>query len=508
MRTKNSIYNFITSYIPHVILALLGFVRINLFLNYLGENIFALNQLYINIFAYLAVTEAGTGLAFVYRLYHPLAFKKHREINSLYSGSKEIFKKIGIYIIALGFIISFIIPSLIRENIFSNVFIQFTFMLFIIKNAIDYFMFTPRFVIQADQKLYKTNLLFNLFRFFEIIAEIILLLAGVNYIIILVPGVFIRFFQNHFVNKRIFKLYPWLREVKQKDYSTKKDVKHLLAHKFVGLISNNIDIVILSSFLGSTAVAIYAGYNYLVRFAIDTIRELVNATKESFGNILQVEEITKIREIFDELFILFSYIGAILVIIFYFVIDDFIAIWLGRDYIISTFGLSLFLIILYYYITSRSAFIIKDVMGLFKETKVMSSIEASINLLFSLIFVNFFGLEGVLLATVVAFTFTNLWYYPYLINKVLLKENLGPYVTKWLLNIMIILFTIYLLRPIYNNIHINILDKSLLNWFINTVIISILVISIISLVYAVFYRTYRVIIIRLYDFLKGKAYKK
>jgi O-antigen/teichoic acid export membrane protein len=497
MRTKTSIYNFLTSYIPYIMLTFLGFLKINLFLNNLGEDVFALNQLYINVFAYLAITEAGAGVALIYRLYKPLALKKQREINSLYAGSKIIFKNVGFLMIIIGFIISFGLPLLIKENNFGNIFIQITFMLFVVKNSIDYFMFTPQFVIQADQKMYKINIIISLFRFIETVTEIILIILGINYFIILIPGIFIKILQNIFVNKKIFKSYAWLNEKGNKDFSIKSDIKHLLSRKFVGLISNNIDIVILSSFVGAGAVAIYAGYNYLVKFATDTIRQFTNAIKNSFGNVIQIEGIKKIRIIFDEYFILFNYIATLIVIVFYFVLDEFISIWIGNGYIISDIGLYLFLINLYFYTTIKIMSAIIDSLGLFQQTKKMLTIEALINLILSIIFVNFFELEGVLLATVISFFVTNFWYYPYLINKMLLKSNLNNYVVKYIINVIITLGLIVLLQPIYSNFSCDFFSVPLLNWVFNSFLITIVVFAFLFVIYYAIYSSYRNIITRI-----------
>ena len=92
MRTKRSLYNFITSYIPYAILILLGFVKIKVFINILGQDLYALNQLYTNIFSYLTLAEARVGVAFIFRLYKLLAHEKHEEINAIYSGTKILFK--------------------------------------------------------------------------------------------------------------------------------------------------------------------------------------------------------------------------------------------------------------------------------------------------------------------------------------------------------------------------------------------------------------------------------
>jgi len=496
MRTKKSLYNFFTSYIPYIVLVVLGFIKIRAFIGNLGEELFALNQLYINIFSYLSLAEAGIGVAFIYRLYKPLVDKQYKVINAMYSGTKELFKKIGIFVIIIGVVLSFGVPLLIKNNPFTNLYIQISFMLFILKNAVDYFMFVPRFVIQADQKLYKVNLLFYFYRILEVIIEIILILLGINYLIILMPGIFIKLVQNTIVNKKIFKLYPWLKETKEKDYAPKDDIKHMLAHRFVGLISNNVDIVVLSTFIGSKVVAIYAAYNYLTKYAMDTVAQIFNSMKDGLGNVLYTENKKKIKEVVDEFFITFSYFGSLIAIIFYFILDEFVSIWVGSEYIVSKLGLIMFIIILYYQITIRSITIIRTTMGLFKETKVMAMVEAIINLVLSLILVHRMGLEGVLLATIIAFILTNFWYYPFVIYKKLFNHGIMNYMLKMGANIIITICIIYTSAYLYPVMVIKPFNYELVNWFISTSVFGLFITILLSIIFIICYKEFRRVLFR------------
>jgi len=496
LRTKNGILNFVTGYIFYFILAILGIVKVKVFISSLGQELYALNQLYINLFSYLSLAEAGIGVAFTYRLYKLLAKKDYKGINSIFSGTKEMFKKIGIFILIIGFLFSFVVPIFIKESSFSNTYILLTFMLFIIKNSVDYFMSVPRLVIQADQKMYKINLGIYGYRIIEVIIELILLVMGVSYSVILIPSIFVRIIQNYRINKKIFSLYPWLKQVEEKDFSTKSDIKHMLVHRFVGLVSNNIDIVILSSFVGSKAVAIYSSYNYLIKFAYDTTSQMFNSLKDGLGNVLQVETKEKIKGIINEFFSLFSFVASIIVVTFYFVINNFIGMWVGKTYVVNHTTLILFLIIVYYHISIKSLTIIRTAMGLFKETKIMAMVEALINLVLSIILVNIMGINGVLIGTVASFLLTNFWYYPYIIYKKLFNESIFQYITKTSFNIIIIIITILILTPVYNFVNINYTNVKFINWVISSGLIGIITTLFIAITYTISYNEFRIIVSR------------
>lgn len=508
MRTRNGILNFITGYIFYFIIAVLGFVKVKVFISSLGQSLFALNQLYINVFSYLSIAEAGVGIAFTYRLYKLLAENDYESINSIFSGTKEIFKKIGIIICLIGFALSFFIPIFIKDNVFSNLYIYSTFILFVIKNVIDYFMFVPRLVIQADQKLFKINLGVFGYRILEVIIEIILLLNGVNYLIILIPSIFIRIFQNYRTNKKIYNHYPWLKIVENKDYSSKEDIKHMIVHRFVELVNNNTDIIILSTFVGSKAVAIYSSYNYLLKFASDTTSQIFNSLKDGLGNVIQTEEKAKIKDVINEFFVLFSFLATIIIVSFYFILNDFINMWVGKEYVIGKTTLLLFLIILYYSISIRSITIIRTTLGLFKETKIMVGIEALLNIILSIILVNIIGFDGVLIGTIVAFVLTNAWYLPYVVYKKLFdKEGLKLYMVKIIVNIVLTFIFIYLFQFIYPFIPKIYFKIKFLDWMIASVIFGLLIMMVVTIIYSFIYKEFRNIILRIQKIIKKSTVK-
>ena len=94
MRKSNSLKNFITSTIPFIILIFLGFWKINVWQNTLDENVYALNQLFFQIFAYLSLAEAGIG-ALVQKEYYKLFATDDKErICIYYTLSKKMLRNV------------------------------------------------------------------------------------------------------------------------------------------------------------------------------------------------------------------------------------------------------------------------------------------------------------------------------------------------------------------------------------------------------------------------------
>ena len=78
MRKINSLKNFLTTFIPLIIITFLGFFKLKAFRVGLGDEVYALNQVFFQIFAYLSMAEAGIG-AIVQKEYYKLFTKDDKE---------------------------------------------------------------------------------------------------------------------------------------------------------------------------------------------------------------------------------------------------------------------------------------------------------------------------------------------------------------------------------------------------------------------------------------------
>jgi O-antigen/teichoic acid export membrane protein len=482
MRKENSTKNFFSGIIPYFILAILGFVRIDIFMKYLGVEVFALNQLFFQLFAYISLIEAGVGSLIVQLYYRLLVKNDTSQINRIFTASKKLLRKISIIIIIIGVAISFGLKMLTNNNM-SLLFMQLVFILFILKCVIDYLMFSPRFVLQADQKIYKINFKISMYRIIEILIEIILLYLYGNYILILISAIVIRILGNLHINKKIYKEYPWLNEVPNDEIVPIKGMKYIIGHKIAGAVYNNTDILVISAFLSPLKVAIYSSYNYIIKFITDAVYIFASSITASFGNVMYKENQQDQRTIFEEMNALFLFMAMFFTIVIFHVTDSFITLWIGQDKIMTEMGFILMVSILFFGIMRRPLLIMRDTKGLFKETQIMAIIEASINVGLSIILIQKFDLVGVLLATIIASVLTSFWYLPNYVYHHIFKASVFSYYMKQFVVILLTILICYGSAYLYPMQNIN----NLLIWFIYCCIYSIiLLIILIGINYCLF----------------------
>ena len=485
MRKEKSIKNFITSIIPYVILLLLGFLRVSVFIKFLGDKKCAQNSLFYQIFIYLSLAEAGAG-AYILQLYYKcFANDDKKEIVNIYNSAKDLLKKIAFIILGIGILVSFFL-KIFTNNSLSLYYMQFVFLLFLFKNAIDYLMMAPKSVIEADQKAYKANIRFYSMKIFEYIVDIVLIYLGFDYIVILLVEILTRFLTYFVTNQKVFKEYPWLKDKPTKKVDL-KGVYNLFWHRISEAIHFNTDIIITSSFLSPLLVTIYSSYNYITKYLTDIIDMVVTSISPSFGNSLYKDEKSNMMKLFEEMNISFLFMASFISIMIYVLGNSFVSkVWLGEKYLIGNIAFIFLVINFYIVIARKSVYIFRNSKGLFKETKVIVLIEAIINLVLSLILVLKYGLVGILIATTVSMITTTLWYMPYYIYKKVLNVSCKNYFIKF------ILVTILTFIVSYGMSKLKFIEViNLLSWILSAVVYGIITFIILFTIFYIFSKDFK-----------------
>lgn len=451
MRKLNTLRNLITTTFSYVVLALLGFVRIKVFIANLGEEIYSVNQLFYQIFAYLSIAEAGIGALIVQRYYKLLIEKNKDDINVIHTTAKSFLRKISVGIFAVGIVISFALKFLTNNSLTLG-YMQLVFILFMIRNLVDYLMYTPRLLMQADQKSYITNRIINFFKIIEIAVEIILLYNGIDYVYILIPTIILRIVANYFTNKKVYKEYPWLKTVDKKDKSVVKDTKYLLGHRIAGVVSSNTDILVISKFLTPLSVTIYSSYNYIVKFATDAVNLVLNALLASFGNVMHGKEEDKKLNVFEQMNSLFVCMASFLSISMYFILPSLVKLWIGPDKIMDSLAFIFMIIILYQNVSKLMFNAMRDVQGWFKQTQLVAYAEGIMNIILSIILLQYIDLAGVLIATVITNVCTNFWFYPIYTYKNLFDRKPWSYYIKFFVNFAFSAGIIIISKVLFSNL--------------------------------------------------------
>ena len=455
MRTKKAIINFITDALPQIIILALGFFKVKFFLKFLGNDNLGLYQLYGQIVTYLTLVEGGVGSAMLYKLFKPINKNNQDKINEIMSASRVIFNVVGLIIIVLGIIISFNVKFLIKANSFENSYLIITFILFLLSQSLNYFALPYRVMFDASQDRYIPNLIYQIVTIIKSIIEIILVCSGKGLVSILISLIICSLISNLLVYISFRIKYPKVSFKAKKDFSMIKDVKHLFVNTIGNLIANNIDILLISKFIGLGVVVIYTTYNYFVEAVKQLIDKLTGATLSGIGDLLVSENSNK-TGIFDEYNNLVFFLAILICTPFFIFINGFINVWYEGKISTSIVYSLLFAILLLLNIIRIPLKVFSISSGKFKEIKKYVILEIIINLGLSLLLITRFGISGVLLATIVSIIVSDFIFKVRIIYKKIICSSSFNYYKNLIINLIYVVLintVFYLIVPKnYNNV--------------------------------------------------------
>ena len=430
MKTKKTILNLITDIIPLLIISVLGIYKVKLFLQILGDSTLGLYQMYNNLIVYVTFIDGGLSSALLFSLYKPNTDKDDKKINELLSGGLTVFSQIGMYVFGASFVVSLLVFFLIKDSPFTYLYVALTFFIFALSSVIEYFFVPYNALLEVKEKKHIYNLITQIGQITISIIEIVLLLNHVEFIYILMSHSIVKIITKIIEVIICKKMFPNVnvREEK-KDYHFKKLLGSLMFHKVNGLVGSNIDSLIISSFLGLGYVAIYSAYNYIINMLKKILGKLSSSMTAIIGNGL-LEDKKRMYEIYHEYNSALFFIAIVVCVPLMYAINGFINMYYDGEIVTSSILAISFALLLFVYIIKLSSTVYIDAAGLYKETKTCSLTDTIVNLILSLVLTYFFGIAGVVIATIISSLLSEYVMKTMIVHQYVFKKSSVSYFVK------------------------------------------------------------------------------
>ena len=498
-RIKNSSLNFITNTIIQAVSILTAFILRRVFIKTLGIEFLGISGLFNNILAVLSLAEMGVGTAMSYSMYKEIANSNTEKLTELNNYYKTIYNRIAIIILVFGLcLLPFLkyIVNLDREVPHLHIY----YILEIVSTVVSYLFIYKTTIVNADQSGYKLNMLSIILQIVTCILQITTLLLFKKYMIYLLIGIFITFLGNLIKSRYAEKLYPFIKDKSktlpdEEKKSIWKNIKAMFAYKIGGVLLNHTDNILISIIVNTTMVGIYSNYLMIYNKANAIINILFSAIIASTGNfnvLANSEEKYKMYKIIDFM----SYISySFFAIGVFFCGDDLIRAVTGSATLLLSKSV-LIVTIVYFYLNmlKRSIAIFRETTGLFKYGKYSMVISAILNIIFSIILGNMFGIFGVLLATIIARCLSDIWYEPFVLFKKIFSKGSSEYFLEQIWRALVVIGIILLIIPICR---LNTIEHLYIRMGINAIIC----VSLTSLVFFLLFRKSKEFL-----YLKEKAF--
>ncbi|MGE6934863.1 lipopolysaccharide biosynthesis protein [Peribacillus muralis] len=473
MRIQNSIKNIFFGLTGQFISVFMGFAVRTALIYTLGIEYTGIDGLFTSILIMLSLANLGFDTAIIYSLYKPLASNDIQKIKAFMNLYQKAYRIIGLIVFLLGMILYPFIPNLIHDEQAVK-HLNVIYLLFLVNSVSSYYFVYKQAIIIADQKSYIISKIHNHFIIISNIIQILILLITKNYILLLSFQVFIRIIENLYIVKKVHSLYPFIKEKNNVELNRKekkvfyKNLYALFLYKVSGVVINGTDNIIIAKYVGIVQVGIYSNYLLIISTLSTFISHIFYSLNSSVGNLVVTEEIEKKYFLFRVIHFANFWIYGLCTVLIWNLINPFIIIWLGEEYIFNK--LILFSILLNFLTTGmqNASTTYRETTGLFNKGKYRPIIAALINIIVSVILVQFIGISGVFIGTVISRLCTYFWYDPLIIYKYIFKRSVRGYFMKYVTYLMLIFISISMTEAIYSGLHssINIVFGTIISLFI------------------------------------------
>lgn len=482
MRTKKSIINIVVSLGSQIIIILLGFVSRRVLIYSVGIQYLGINGLMTNILTIFSLAESGIGIAIGYSLYKPLADNDIEKIKSLMRFYKRTYQLLALLTAGIGILFFPFLPIFLKGNTAPDA--SLIYLLFLFSSVVSYLWSYKITLNSSDQNKYLYTIANTITQILVLIIKVFVLYYTENYILYLSIDIGTTLFKNIIFSLIMDKKYPYLKDknVQKLDLITKKELFTNIKSMFYGkvgyILSQCSDNLVISSLVSISAVGLYSNYTTLITSVSGFVTTFSSGVTASMGNLIAKENKEKVYEVYKKIDFINFWLYSFSSVCLFCLIEPFIAIWLGEKYILA-FPILLVSVGTFYLKGINSSIdIIKNASGLYYPDRFVPIIEAIINLFLSIVLVNYFGLIGVLIGTLISFVFCSFWIKPYIVYRDVFSLKFRNYVFwegEKILTFAIMTSIIYTLQSCIclNNVLIEFIVKTIFILFTSNLILTI-----------------------------------
>lgn len=409
-KNKRVVLNIISNLSYEAVKIVFGFVLPRLYLVNFGSDVNGLDSTIKNIFAYLALLEAGVGLSAQYSLYHPVAIGDTDRINFILASARRFYLRSGMIYTVLTLLFAVGYPLVVRTSL--DYFTVFSVILLYGIPGIILFLWRGKYnaFLEVEGKKYILTTLQTVTLIISNLLRLVFLLISDNLILIqatyCVPSIIQIFFIIIYVRRH----YGWIDWHAKPDNSALSQKRSVLVHQISGCIFSNTDTVIISIMCGMNYASVYAVFSLFFANFQKVVTSFTNGLTFKFGQMFHTD-----FERFKREFSLYETVYYTLLFAAYTILTAFlmpvIRLYTSgiADAAIYDNTVALLLFAAVTALTGTEAPMLQQlyVAGKFDDTRNQAIWEMAINITVSIIATWRFGLIGCLIGTVAALLYRN-----------------------------------------------------------------------------------------------------
>ena len=418
--------NIIASMAIQVVSLLVNLISKRAIRMYLGVEYLGIQSIYSNFCDVMSFAFFGIGTAMLFSMYGAFARNNEEEIASYYQHYDKIYRKISIFVLAGGILCTLLALYSVNGNV-SVLEICMTYLTYMLSVVLYNRQLVRNYFIQADQRRYVVAFITGGVDAAALLAEVLILCYFRNYeyflICILVKNLFINYLLKKYLQKNYAYIFKPAKTLVDKEKDTiAANAKDMVLYRFGKVLISNTDNIFISRFTSTILVGIYSNYQFIIMGIRSILGALFEAIKGKVGHQAQTESLEEQYQNFKKYLCLNSWLMGCSIVCFYFLIEDFIYVWMGK---VDSLAQSVIIIILINYYIDESQNVLRiyrETAGLFHNIRTMILVKGIANIILSMVMGKLWGIMGVLVATTVTSATTLFWYEPKIVYEYFKKS--------------------------------------------------------------------------------------
>ena len=435
-RTKNATRNIIFGVILKAYQIVVPFLMRTAMIYLMGVQYLGLNSLFTSILQVLNLAELGVGSAMIYSMYKPIAEDDDTTICSLMKLYRTYYRIIGLVIAIIGCVLTPFIPKLISGGVPEGLNIYILYLLNLGATVLSYWLFAYKnSILQAHQRTDIVSKVTLVTSTIQYALQLFVLWAFKNYYLYAIVMLAIQALTNistAFVADRIYPQFrPQGKLPKQEVAKINGRIRDLFTSKIGAIIVNSADTIVISAFLGLTALAVYQNYYFILTSITGFVTIVFSAVTAGIGNSLVVETKEKNFRDLNVFTFIICWIAGFCSCCFLNLYQPFMEIWVGKDLMLDFSIVICFVIYFYVCEVNQLLNTYKDAGGIWHEDRFRPLVTAIANLGVNLVMVQFWGLYGIILSTVLSMLLIGMpWLFHNLFTTMFEKKNMKVYLSS------------------------------------------------------------------------------
>ena len=447
MRTKRFFYNSISTAFYQIISMITGLIIPRIMLKYYGSEINGLVSSINQFIIYFNLVEAGLSSAAIYALYKPLADKDYESINSIVSATRRFYIQSGLIFMSLVVGLAIVYPLYVRTELLNLSSVSFVVLILGANGVLEFFTLAKyRVILTADQRAYIISIASLVQIVINTLIIVLLGIMQVNITILHLVALLSIFARTLILQIYTQKNYPFLDFNEEPNYKALNKRWDALYLQILGAVQKGSPVVILTFITKNLRlISVYTIFNMVIGATNRILSIFISGLSASFGDVIAKDENKVLQKAYNEFEFVYYFIISFVYSVSFVMIMPFIRIFTKGvtdiNYDLPAVGFLFVLNGLLYNIKTPQGMLVISA-GLFKETRIQTTIQGLIVVVVGIILTPFLGITGVLIGSILSNVYRDLdllFFIPRRLTKLPVKNTVFRIINMGLSMLIILL---------------------------------------------------------------------